>query len=99
MQVITCLTTEHNLLIVGLAALFCAFGSWVTISLFLRVQNAASAIRHLWLVLAGVSAGATTWCTHFVAMLAYQPSVTVSYDIGRTAISLVVAILGATAGM
>jgi len=99
MRVITCLTTEHNLLIVGLAALFCLFGSGVTVSLFLRMQASTTALRTFRLMLAGISAGATTWCTHFVAMLAYKPIVEASYEPVQTALSLVAAVSGSWMGL
>ena len=41
-----------------------------------------------------VATGATIWCTHFVAMIAYQPGVEVAYEPLLTGLSLGVAILG-----
>ncbi len=41
-----------------------------------------------------VATGATIWCTHFVAMIAYQPGVDVAYQPMMTGLSLAIAICG-----
>lgn len=46
-----------------------------------------------------VATGATIWCTHFVAMIAYQPGVEVAYEPLLTGLSLGVAIVGSAIGL
>ena len=42
--------------------------------------------------------GSGVWATHFIAMLAYEPSLNIHYDVPMTALSWVVAVLGVAAG-
>src|SRR5262249_23657030 len=39
------------------------------------------------------------WATHFIAMLAYDPGVTIAYNIGLTALSLIAAALVTAGGL
>ncbi len=94
MRLVDCLTTAHNLALVALAALVCVLGSWITISLLKRVRSTRAGARAAWVFLGAVAGGATVWCTHFVAMIAYEPGVAVAYEPGLTGLSLLVAILG-----
>ncbi|WP_019833048.1 putative bifunctional diguanylate cyclase/phosphodiesterase [Sphingomonas sp. PR090111-T3T-6A] len=54
--------------------------------------------RFGWLFLASVGAGATIWCTHFVAMLAYRAGVPVTLDPVLTIFSLIIAVAGTALG-
>ncbi len=42
--------------------------------------------------------GGGVWSLHFIAMLGFMPGIAVSYDIGETGWSIVIAVLGAFAG-
>jgi diguanylate cyclase (GGDEF)-like protein len=97
MRIVDCLTTAHNLALVALAALVCVLGSWITISLLKRVRSTRAGARAAWVFLGAVAGGATVWCTHFVAMIAYEPGIAVAYEPGLTGVSLLVAILGSGA--
>jgi len=90
-QVFTCLTTEHDWRLVILAGLVCLTASLTGISLFKRAQAATGRTRVMWIVGAGAAAGCGIWATHFIAMLSYEPSVPVAYDVVLTILSLVVA--------
>ncbi|HEX6093273.1 MAG TPA: MHYT domain-containing protein, partial [Dongiaceae bacterium] len=46
-----------------------------------------------WLIASSAVAGATIWSTHFVAMLAYQPSLQLGYEVGLTALSIAIAMV------
>lgn len=94
MRIVDCLTNAHNLALVALAALVCVLGSWITISLLKRVRSTRAGARAAWVFLGAVAGGATVWCTHFVAMIAYEPGLQVAYEPGLTGLSLLVAILG-----
>jgi diguanylate cyclase len=93
MRVIECITLQHDLWLVALAAFVCTFGAWITMRLYVRACEAPRASRAAWMFLGAVAAGSTIWCTHFVAMLAYKPGVPVTYDAALTGLSLGVAIL------
>ncbi|MBN9480254.1 MAG: EAL domain-containing protein [Bordetella sp.] len=94
MRVLTCLTDEHHLGLVALAALICLLGSFITTGLLRRVTENGGLSRLSWLFLGAVAGGATVWCTHFVAMIAYRPGVETAYEPLLTGVSLVVAVLG-----
>jgi diguanylate cyclase (GGDEF)-like protein len=91
MRVLTCLTQEHNLLLVLLAAIICVVGSVVLNRLFQKNRRSEPKARLPWLFLGAMAGGATIWCTHFVAMLAYRPGVDVAYAPLLTGASLLVA--------
>ncbi|MBB4796363.1 diguanylate cyclase (GGDEF)-like protein [Brevundimonas bullata] len=97
MRLVDCLTNAHNLALVALAALVCVLGSWITISLLKRVRSTRAGARAAWVFLGAVAGGATVWCTHFVAMIAYEPGLQVTYEPGLTGLSLLVAICGSGA--
>src|SRR5438046_3471741 len=95
-RVFSCLTGEHDLRLVVLAGIVCLLASLVAISLFHRARATGGRARAMWLALAGAATGCGIWATHFIAMLAYEPSVAVAYDIGLTGLSLLAAV-GVTA--
>ena len=99
MRLVDCLTNAHNLALVALAALVCVLGSWITISLLRRVRSTRAGTRIAWVFLGSVAGGATVWCTHFVAMIAYEPGVQVTYEPALTGLSLLVAISGCGAAL
>nr|WP_258590686.1 bifunctional diguanylate cyclase/phosphodiesterase [Mesorhizobium sp. AR07] len=98
MRVISCIVTEHNLWLVLLAALMCVTGCWVTIGLLDRARKTAGLQMRGWLFLTAVAAGSSIWCTHFIAMLAYQPGAPITFDPVLTMVSLVIAIVGTGVG-
>ncbi|TPM27937.1 bifunctional diguanylate cyclase/phosphodiesterase [Mesorhizobium sp. B2-3-4] len=98
MRVISCIATEHNLWLVLLAALMCVTGCWVTVGLFDRARKTAGLQMRGWLFLTAVAAGSSIWCTHFIAMLAYQPGAPITFDPALTMISLVIAMIGTGVG-
>jgi len=98
MRVISCVTVDHNLWLVLVAALVCSAGSWATIRLFLRSHEATGLQQIGWHFLTAVCAGSSIWCTHFIAMLAYDPGAPIAFDPVLTIASLFIAIAGTAAG-
>jgi diguanylate cyclase len=92
-RVYLCLTQEHDLRLVALAALICILGSYTVMSLIQRAVAASGSGRLAWLSTGAFAAGGAIWATHFVAMLAYGPGMPTGLDPGLTALSLVVAIV------
>src|SRR5712664_2567774 len=90
-RVLTCLTTEHDWRLVVLAGVVCFLASLAAVSLFHRARATKARARAIWIVTAGVAAGCGIWATHFIAMLAYEPGVAVSYNVGLTVLSLLAA--------
>ena len=93
MRVLTCLTEDHNLFLVALAAVICVVGSVVLNRVFDKNRRSSAKARLPWLFLGAMAGGATIWCTHFVAMLAYRPGVEVAYAPVLTGLSLLVAMV------
>ncbi|ABS63550.1 integral membrane sensor signal transduction histidine kinase [Parvibaculum lavamentivorans DS-1] len=98
LTVYNCITVEHDLRLVVLAALLCLFASFSSISLFARAREAGLRQRSLWVLASGFVAGCGIWATHFIAMLAFQPETPTSYQPGLTFASLMIAIMFATIG-
>lgn len=98
LQVLGCITQEHDLRLVALAAVLCAFACWTAISLASRARVSAGAQRTLWTLAAGGAFGAGVWATHFVAILAFALPYPIGYGLFRTALSIAVAIFVSTGG-
>lgn len=99
MRVLTCLALEHDLRLVALAAFICVCGCWVGFDLIQRARERSGKQRNGWIFLAAVATGSSIWCTHFIAMLAYQPSVPITFDPVMTLGSLLIAIAGCAIGI
>lgn len=97
-RVLSCLTTEHDYRLVLLAVVICAIASLTAFHLFERSKRTDGIQCLGWLFHTGVATGAGIWATHFVAMLAFQPGLPVSYDPVLTGISLVIAVGVTTLG-
>jgi diguanylate cyclase (GGDEF)-like protein len=103
LRVLSCVTSEHDLRLVLLAAIICAVAAFTSFRIYARVSNARAVHGHpyrrlVWLGLTGLSTGAGIWSTHFVAMLAYDSGFPTAYDPGLTLASLVIAIGVTTTG-
>ena len=97
-RVVTCLVAEHDLRFVVVAYVVCFLACLAAINLFHRARPKRRA-RLVWIVTAGVATGGGIWATHFIAMLGYEPGVTIAYDIWLTTISLLAAIAITSFGM
>ena len=98
-RVLTCIRYGHDLRFVLMAAFVCLLATSTAVWLHARTPQRRSAWRWSALVLTGVSFGAGVWATHFIAMLAYAPQLRTGYELGGTALSLVTAMVFATAGV
>jgi PAS domain S-box-containing protein len=83
----------HDPYLVALSILVASFASYTALDLGGRVEAAHGLARRVWLAAAAITMGGGIWSMHFVAMLAFLMPIPMSYDIGLTALSLVVAIL------
>lgn len=97
-DVLLCITVEHDLRLVLLAAIICILGSWLSFRLFDRGLNDGSLLGLGWHFLAATAAGSSIWSTHFIAMLAFRTGAPISFDAVGTILSLLVAIAGVFAG-
>ena len=98
LDVFNCIVEKHNLWMVLLAAVICAFSVVTTLQAFGRGLKNTGRSRTIWLSAAGGVSGSGVWATHFVAMLAYSPSLPIQYGVSGTIVSLLIGMLGAAAG-
>ena len=98
MRVLSCIITGHNPWLVLLAAFVCISGGWITLGLLRRAENTRDLQRGGWIFLTAVAAGSSIWCTHFIAMLAYEVSAPVTFDPILTMASLLLAVIGCACG-
>jgi signal transduction histidine kinase/NO-binding membrane sensor protein with MHYT domain/CheY-like chemotaxis protein len=96
--VLTCIYEGHDLRLVVVAAIICAAACLAACGFHVRSLRTRDAMRWAWLGVAGLTAGAGVWATHFVAMLAYEPTLPVGYDGLGTAASLAISIGGMSLG-
>jgi NO-binding membrane sensor protein with MHYT domain len=86
-------TGTHDPYLVALSILVACFASYTALDLAAHVGAARGLARRVWLVAAAITMGGGIWSMHFVAMLAFNMSIPMSYDMGLTVLSLVVAIV------
>src|SRR5580700_2420645 len=92
-------TGTYNPYLVALSILVACFASYTALELSGHVAPARGFARRVWLVAAALTMGGGIWSMHFVAMLAFIMPISISYDIGLTALSLVVAIFVTGVGL
>ena len=94
-----CIAVEHDPWLVALAVAICGVGAFSIVQMFERARGASSRGQGLaWAFLISVAASATIWCTHFVAMLAFEAHAPVTLDPVLTIASLMVAMIGCFVG-
>lgn len=99
MRVLNCVIEDHNLLLVALAAVVCAIGATISMSLYKKVLTSRGLTKATWLFTGAAAAAATIWCTHFIAMLAWMPHMATTYEPFWTAMSLAVALVGCSVSL
>jgi len=92
-RVYACITQQHDLRLVALAGLICLLAAYTAFSLAARAVQASRRARFAWITTAGLATGSGVWATHFIAMLAFQPDLPVTYALDRTVLSIVIAVL------
>ncbi len=98
LSVIGCIFGKHNIWLVLLAALVCVAGAWTSLRLFARARHTRGLQAAGWHFLTAVAAGGSIWCTHFIAMLAYEIRGGFQLDPVMTVASLLIAICGTSLG-
>jgi PAS domain S-box-containing protein len=88
----THLHTTHDPLIVLLSLVVAIVASYVSLDVAERLRRARGRSWGLWLGAAGLTLGGGIWSMHFIAMLAFEAPVEVTYEVGRTLLSLALAI-------
>src|SRR5712675_611782 len=86
-------TGTHDPYLVALSILVASFASYTALDLAGHVGTVRGLARRVWLLAAAITMGGGIWSMHFVAMLAFIMPIPMSYDIGLTTLSLVVAMV------
>jgi signal transduction histidine kinase len=97
--ILGCITVDHDLGLVVLAGAICLFASVTAIELLSRARSTRNRSQLLWIAATGAVAGCGVWTTHFVAMLAYRSSLPITYDVALTSLSVLAAVVLASAGV
>src|SRR2546429_3830265 len=84
-------TGTHDPYLVALSILVASLASYTALDLCGHVGAARGFARRMWLVAAAITMGGGIWSMHFVAMLAFIMPTPMSYGVGLTILSLVVA--------
>jgi len=94
MRIIGCITQQHDLRLVALAACICVLACGTTLTLVARAQTARQQSPLVWLLTASIVFGCGVWSLHFVAMLAFEPGIPIAYSLPMTGVSVLVAVVG-----
>jgi len=84
--------------LVALSILVASFASYTALDIGGRLALTQGRAHRVWLAAAALTMGGGIWSMHFVAMLAFMLPTPMSYDIGLTVLSLVLAVLIAGCG-
>ncbi|MBW6423004.1 EAL domain-containing protein [Rhizobium sp. XQZ8] len=98
-RIVSCIFVEHDPRYIACAVFICAIGAFLTVRLYSRVRRGSGLEKAIWLFLAGFIGGATTWTTHFLAMLGYLGGGQAGYEPTLTFWSFAIAVISATAGL
>ena len=83
----------HDGSLVVVSILVAMLASFAALDLAARIRTSSGRLRYAWLGAAAFAMGGGIWSMHFVAMLAFRlPGIEIGYDLGLTAISLVLPI-------
>jgi methyl-accepting chemotaxis protein len=93
------LAAEHDWRLVAGAVLVCVFASLMAVHLLRRAQVLSGSTRIISIAASSAATGFSIWATHFIAMLAYEPGVPVTYALGPTLLSLLIAIAVTSLGL
>lgn len=90
---------SYDPLLIALSVLVSVFAGITALNLIERIGRSGGPGRQAWLMAAAVSLGGGIWSMHFVAMLAYDIGIPISYGAGLTILSLLLAIGFTAAGL
>src|SRR6201988_4505857 len=85
------ITGTYDPYLVALSVLVACLASYTALDLNAHVGPARGFARRVWLAAAALTIGGGIWSMHFIGMLAFIMPTPMSYEIGLTTLSLVVA--------
>ncbi|MDN3399349.1 MHYT domain-containing protein [Psychrobacter sp. APC 3426] len=91
---------EYNLLLVLVSYAIAVFGSYVGLNLAIRVPSAKPGTDlYFWVALSSIAIGGAIWSMHYIGMMAVDMKMPVTYDLGLTIVSMLLAILFVAVGV
>ncbi|MUL36637.1 MHYT domain-containing protein [Gloeocapsopsis dulcis] len=87
------LLSHHDLGLVFLSIAIAIVASYTALSLSGRVTVTTGQIRKLWLSGGAIAMGVGIWAMHFIAMLAYNLPIAITYDLPLVLLSMAVAVI------
>ena len=91
-------TGTYDPYLVALSILVAGFASYTALDLGGNVALGQGPTHRIWLAAAALTLGGGIWSMHFVGMLAFVLPMPISYDVGLTVLSLMLAILATGVG-
>lgn len=85
------LTASYDVRLVILSLVIAVIGSYTALEMAGQVAVASGSARYLWVTGGALALGISIWAMHFIAMLAYQLSIPITYVFSTILISMVVA--------
>lgn len=96
LRVLACVTQQHNLWLLLLAAVICALTSVSAFLMLERGKLRGGDMGRIWSLAAGLTAGLGVWATHFVAMTAYSVGLPLGFALGPLFGSLAISLAAQT---
>jgi diguanylate cyclase (GGDEF)-like protein/PAS domain S-box-containing protein len=93
------LSATYDLRLVALSLIVAIISSYTALDMAGQVPVTQGTAKKLWLSGSAIALGISIWVMHFIAMLAYELSISITYDIGITILSLLVAIAFCAIGL
>lgn len=86
---------EYNTTLIILSYVISVFGSYTALNLAIRIPAAKTGASLFgWLVMSSIAiGGGAIWSMHYIGMLAFDAKMPVSYDVGLTTLSMLLAIV------
>ncbi len=92
LSVVTCIRDNHDWRLIVAAAIVCLIGNLASMLLLSRAHECDPGRQRNWIMAAAFACGVGIWATHFISMLAYDGGFAITYRLGLTALSVVLAI-------
>ena len=91
------MTGSYDPFLVAVSYLAAVIAAYAAFNLADRISNSEYSVsKRLWISAGSIAMGSGVWAMHFIGMLAFQMPMPVSYDLMRTLISMIPAILAST---
>ncbi|MBZ9789726.1 EAL domain-containing protein [Rhizobium sp. 3T7] len=91
-SVVTCIRDNHDWRLIVAAVIVCLIGNLASMLLLFRAQECDPGQQRTWIMASAFACGVGIWATHFISMLAYDGGFTITYGLGLTTLSVVLAI-------